>query len=696
MLPPVLELYALWHPRDDRQARPLAEALVDHYHGDLFSGLIGGAIEVCFRSEGWGNEADSAPRPLVLPGDAGPLPPAAYGAVLCFLGPGLARAVAQPGPWRDVLQALITRAHHDPNRVILRAVALEGDPLAREPLRGWFGATQLLASPDPLAPKEDRADTLCRDLSQSLAQALTWNAQAPGRIQIFLSHTKHAAPGERESLAAFVAGVRRIIGNTRLGLFFDANVLQPGDDWAQVLERHAATSALLVLRTDHYAERLWCQQEVATAKTLGMPVVVLDALERSESRGSFLLDHAPRLRATKTGPRWDEAPVRRALGVLVDECLKRALWHHQAALAGPEAGVDWWAPHAPEPLTLTHWLNKHPSSRGQRVILHPDPPLTQRETEALEAVAGLAKPPLTLTILTPRTLAARPSSLDRLPLEGKRLGLSASDQVPDLGRRGLDRRHLRLALAEMARLVLLDGGTLAWGGHLEPEGLTPLLLEEVRRYGHSGSGQNTPASDLPLLVVLAWSVHRATPLSVLEATDAQLGSFGRLICLNRTGEEIPFWSERDEAPQPVSDPQSIAESLSALRTTLTTLTCARLMIGGRCQGFTGRAPGLVEEAILSLKAGQPLYLAAGFGGATAEIARTLGLPVDALPQTAPRNPRLDASLAALADQARLTPPRPQRPVPRRSSPPGPHPRPSHLATLVSQGLGRWASSLKTR
>lgn len=52
MLPPVLELHVIWHPDDDKKARPVAEAVIDHYHGDLFSGLIGGAVEVCVRSAG--------------------------------------------------------------------------------------------------------------------------------------------------------------------------------------------------------------------------------------------------------------------------------------------------------------------------------------------------------------------------------------------------------------------------------------------------------------------------------------------------------------------------------------------------------------------------------------------------------------------------------------------------------------------
>ncbi|GIK49285.1 MAG: hypothetical protein BroJett013_19820 [Alphaproteobacteria bacterium] len=36
-------------------------------------------------------------------------------------------------------------------------------------------------------------------------------------------------------------------------------------------------------------------------------------------------------------------------------------------------------------------------------------------------------------------------------------------------------------------------------------------------------------------------------------------------------------------------------------------------------------PGIVEEAIVVLEAGKPLYLASGFGGATLDVAKAIGV-----------------------------------------------------------------------
>lgn len=266
-------------------------------------------------------------------------------------------------------------------------------------------------------------------------------------------------------------------------------------------------------------------------------------------------------------------------------------------------------------------------------------------------------------------------------LKDVRLGLSASDS-PDLGRLGLTQRHFKLALGEMARLVLAGGGTLAWGGHLLPDGLTPFLVDEVVRYGRKG--------DQSLWVCLAWYVHRQVPLSVIRQTQDQLGLHGKVICLDRGGKEIRPETDRHEAPEPETDPLERRKQLTALRQYLTKHSQGRLMIGGKRSGYQGYQPGLVEEALLILDAQKPLYLAGGFGGATADIARAAGLDMDWLP-AAPDAPAPELALTkGLEDVTATVKTKPlvtgldddeQNALARTH-------RPSDIATLVSRGLGR--------
>src|SRR5689334_72262 len=72
MLPPILEIYVVWHPRDHSGAN-VAQAMVNHFQGNTFSGLLGGAVEVYVRSTGW-RSPDDAPRPIPFPTAASPAP----------------------------------------------------------------------------------------------------------------------------------------------------------------------------------------------------------------------------------------------------------------------------------------------------------------------------------------------------------------------------------------------------------------------------------------------------------------------------------------------------------------------------------------------------------------------------------------------------------------------------------------------
>jgi hypothetical protein len=58
---------------------------------------------------------------------------------------------------------------------------------------------------------------------------------------------------------------------------------------------------------------------------------------------------------------------------------------------------------------------------------------------------------------------------------------------------------------------------------------------------------------------------------------------------------------------------------------MTAGTDARIVVGGRVvPPFVGIWPGVVEEAYLTLEAGQPLFVAGGLGGGAALVADLIG------------------------------------------------------------------------
>ena len=270
-------------------------------------------------------------------------------------------------------------------------------------------------------------------------------------------------------------------------------------------------------------------------------------------------------------------------------------------------------------------------------------------------------------------------------LNGVRVGVSAS-QSDDLDQLGLLDGHFNLALGELARTTLLLGGRLQYCGHLKPDGITAFLMGELKRYGDENS---------PLDVVLAWPVHRATSLAELERANEDLGANGTLLCLDRSGSPIDPTAGRGGAAEQIPTGE-IPEGLTAMRRFANARAPARLLIGGRRSGYSGGMPGILEEAILALEAGNALFLAGGFGGVTHDIVGTIAPDAATwFPSMAAVDDRgeregfrhLAAVTAALGWAALRN--GLEEDENRRLA--ATH-RPSELAALVSLGLGRLASA----
>jgi SLOG cluster2 len=195
-------------------------------------------------------------------------------------------------------------------------------------------------------------------------------------------------------------------------------------------------------------------------------------------------------------------------------------------------------------------------------------------------------------------------------LKGVRVGVSVSESR-ELRRLGLMEEHLRLALGEVSRVVLRAGASLVYGGHLRPGGYTTFLASELDRYGRS---------DQPIQLIVGWSEHRSVPLSELTRHRQTLGLKGAFTYLDASGDQIDAHDGRGEKPEPITD-DVVETSLTGLRRFLTSVTDARILIGGMESDFKGRMPGVIEEALLAIGARQPLFLAGGFGGATASVAQ---------------------------------------------------------------------------
>ena len=67
-------------------------------------------------------------------------------------------------------------------------------------------------------------------------------------------------------------------------------------------------------------------------------------------------------------------------------------------------------------------------------------------------------------------------------------------------------------------------------------------------------------------------------------------------------------------PDTISHQYAWGLAMTAMREKMTRDSFARVVMGGKIEGYKGRYAGLIEEPLLSMRASQPLYLIGSLGG----------------------------------------------------------------------------------
>lgn len=430
-------------------------------------------------------------------------------------------------------------------------------------------------------------------------------------------------------------------GNTLKG-FLDTQDMEIGLRWQdQLTSTIGASSIVIALQTDTYASREWCRREITIAKTNDRPIVVLNCVQASEARTFPYLGNTPSLRVSDLPIDLDKILVK-----LFEELLAWSVWNATIRLqdlAG-DASKTLVLRRPPELLTLAQRGVFRPD--GPRRIIYPDPEIPAEELEVLQMAVGddcailsytahLADLERRKTEATLPDPAAPPPSpapapdapiplpipLPR-PLQGRVIGMSVAVNEslrPDWDALGLDADRYVDVLVELSRGILAQGGRLLYGGRPPETGsrqnLTEILFNLAEVYAHSSDGPSEPL----ITNAFAWSEHaHLSP----EELRARLPSFEsprvRSVFLSADGREIPVEERLGQAPVE-RDPAAEAGHLRTMREWLVRHSHARVAMGGRLQRSPRDLPGILDESVLSMLAGQPCLFASGFGGATLDM-----------------------------------------------------------------------------
>lgn len=597
---PELVVYVVWHP-DFAGGREFAEFLSGQLTREMTEPLSRGlGIPVYLRTA-----VDSASVPKPISFDQ-----ARHTVVVLLVDDEM--VLARDSGWGKYADELLAGVKSDaaqahriiPVKLSSAAFTLHDELRAKNflPLDGGWSLTQ----------QKQRlligvVHDLCRLLSHCGAvdyEAHTDTIAKPMRV--FLSHAKKDGEELTKQFKTFIQN------ELQLDTFFDKNGIYYADDFARDIEESVKNSAVLILHTDAYATREWCQKEVLFAKKYRRPVLVLEKVELGEARSFPYLGNVPTLR-------WkDQTPIEEIIGRLLIELLRGVYFPRQVARLGEMFAID------TQPMTKLAYtpelINLVPPATSPRTIVYPDPPIGRHEIDLLKDCDPNSQftTPALLLANSGQNPVTQPAVGKTRSLIGMSLSPTSQDKdlfSAELLKLGFLDAHFDDAVYELARYLLASEFNLAYGGDLRLGGFTERLHGLARQYG-----EQTQDPTLRLENFLAWVAHIGEPterLLQLQACAVQR----RLPLPDDVCVELQIDSKK-KSPFAPNTPESDylnARCFTAMREDMTENVSARVLLGGPLSGYSGCYPGLVEEAFLAMKANQPVYLIGAFGGCTRAI-----------------------------------------------------------------------------
>lgn len=239
-------------------------------------------------------------------------------------------------------------------------------------------------------------------LTRALPGLAAISGQPAGFLRLFISHAK------ADGLPLAQAIKHQIQSIPWLKTFYDAEDLPPGSDWQLELENGVGSSLIIMLRTEAYDGRYWCEKEVRWADEYATPAVLVEARTALNHPASALpLGRIPTVRIP------DGNLMRVLFGALREglRFLIFARWVEEMKKSLPnpiELRVFCFHPGMNALLRACRSLAASTSpSTTPRMILYPDPVLGSGELEAAQALVSASAPDARL--VTPQTLAAQGS-----------------------------------------------------------------------------------------------------------------------------------------------------------------------------------------------------------------------------------------------------------------------------------------------
>ncbi len=423
-------------------------------------------------------------------------------------------------------------------------------------------------------------------------------------LNIFLSHAK-----DGENSLKLAKALKEFIDDSTMDNFFDATDIAPGYDFSEEIIEHIKGSSIIAIHSDSYSSRYWCQREILSAKEHDRPIIAIDSIEEFEDRRFPFASNVP-----SVSVHFDGEPTKKdLLRILSSTLLESVRFFYSKLLLTQFKEAGWIESDAellsrpPEVSDIDKIFvdNGHTICRKLKSLVYPEPPLYSEELDFLIKLGIQIDTPLTCNICT---------------LQDKRIGISISDpDKEELIAIGQDGSHLIQVSQDIARHLLIRGAILIYGGDLREDGFTEFIFNEAHALQSRSRSQS-----IHLENYIAWPIYH-NDNEPIKHWKAKYRSIANMVNVPPSVDVIDLIPSEHSFLPPTNAQNSFIWSrcLTEMRHKMIENCDIRICAGGKHSGYRGRMPGVLEEILIALEMGKPIFLLGGFGGVTASVCKLI-------------------------------------------------------------------------
>lgn len=420
---------------------------------------------------------------------------------------------------------------------------------------------------------------------------------ANSALKIFLSHAKDGKNGLN-----IAKQLKKLIDDSSMSRFFDSSDIAPGYRFDEEIINNIKESSVIIINSDIYSSRYWCQREIQTAKEYERPMIEVDLIDKAVDRKFPFAGNVPIVRVDIINGKIKKDDLYRILENIMVETIRFNYADKKLeALKSEMSGRVKKMCRPPEMIDISKLIDKKNREINYDTIIYPDPPIYSEEVEFFENLG--------MKICTP-------IEYEKNKLLGKKIGISISEPTEDeLKDNGQNKSHLSRLSQQIASYVLGSGATLIYGGDLRKNGYTEQLLQEAQVLK-----DRLKSKDIYLENYLAWPIYLADTLEVKKWKAQYRGLLEmKEIPIDERATDFVHTDKEFVLPNTVDNWYVWSKSLSKMRYEMIKNCDARICAGGRKAGYNGSMPGVLEEIVIASELGCPLYLLGGFGGIVHDV-----------------------------------------------------------------------------